>query len=77
MSLCAHMHTHTQQVLIRYRHYLEAEVHLKMEAQRHGVPAERLLFLQEGSHKVSVCVYETHTHTLSLSLCLSLSLSLC
>jgi len=44
------------QVMIRYRHYMEAETHLKMEAQKRGVSAQRLLFVKEGSHKVCVCV---------------------
>ena len=50
-------------VLVRYRHYREAEAHLTEEAGRRGVAASRLVFVPEGSHKhfleigASVCVY--------------------
>ena len=33
------------QVMIQYRHYLEAETHLKMEAQNRGVSAQRVLLV--------------------------------
>ena len=66
-------------VLVRYRHYREAEAHLTEEAGRRGVAASRLVFVPEGSHKhfleigASVCVY-ARTHACMhapMNVCLS------